>query len=351
MSKTDKRRGKYVKSDRINKGKRNSIYELASLFEKAYNAKVAEGLAKGTLFRYQHAHSLFIHFLEEKGIQADIRFINVDICREFVTFLLTERVKFDGHRFKPDTSKTEGVSPRYTNDLIKTLRTTFRTLQQDELVDANPFEGVKCVKQPEKLINVLTSSELKALLEAPDQRRYASFRDYVALITMIDTMARVSEILSLTVEDVDLNAKEVIFRSEITKTRRGRIVPIQPKTARLLKELIAEVKEFDSDYIFLANYGEPLNPNTFRRRLLSYANKAGINKRVHPHLIRHSTATMYLEGGGNLRYLQALLGHVDQRMTSKYTHLSKQSIADNHEQYSALNQVVGKLNKPRKVKR
>jgi integrase/recombinase XerD len=94
-----------------------------------------------------------------------------------------------------------------------------------------------------------------------------------------------------------------------------------------------------------------LQPNHFRKRLSQYAKQAGIKKHVHPHLIRHSTATMYLEGGGNLRYLQALLGHVDQRMTARYTHLSKQAIADNHEQYSALNQVIGSLNKPRKIKR
>jgi integrase/recombinase XerD len=158
-------------------------------------------------------------------------------------------------------------------------------------------------------------------------------------------------VLSLTVHDVDLNAKEVIFRSEITKTRRGRIVPIQARTARLIKELLAETKEFESEYVFLSNYGEQLTPDHFRKRLLKYAERVGIKKRVYPHLLRHTAATMYLEAGGNLRYLQAILGHVDQRMTSRYTHVSRISIAENHRQYSPLNQVVGKLNKPRKIKR
>lgn len=351
MAHSENRRGKVVKGERTIKGSRKSIYSLESLFDKAYNAKAAEGLADGTLYRYRNSHKLFLDYLDLVGVEKDVRNINLDICREFVTYLLNDRVKFDGHKYKPDTAKTEGVSPRYANDIIKTLRTSFRVLQTDGLVSENIFESVKTVKQPEKLINVLTAEELKALLAAPDQRQYSSFRDYVALICMIDTMARIGEVLTLTVHDVDLNAREVVFKSEITKTRRGRIVPIQPRTARLIKELLVEVAEFESEYIFLSNYGEPLQPNHFRKQLLKYAKKAGIKKRVHPHLVRHSTATLYLEGGGNLRYLQSLLGHVDQRMTARYTHLSRQSIADNHEQYSALNQVIGKLNKPRKIKR
>ena len=348
---SEKRRGKPVKTERTIKGARRLTNDIVAMFERAYLAKQSEGLAPATLHRYSHAHSLFIQFLDEKGIKRDIRYIDVDICREFSTWLLEKRIKHDGHKYKPGYIKTPGVSPRYANDIIKTLRTSFRVLMADGLVNENPFEKVKNVKQPQKLINVLTPEELKALLNAPDQRRYAEFRDYVAMVVMIDTMARVSEVLSLTVNDVDLEAKEVVFKSEVTKTRRGRIVPIQSKTARLLKELLVEVREFDSEYIFLSNYGEPLTPNNFRKRLLKYAEIAGIKKRVYPHLLRHSAATIYLESGGNLRYLQAILGHVDQRMTSRYTHLSKTSVADNHEQYSAINQIFDKLNKPRKIKR
>lgn len=351
MTHSEKRRGKTVKGSRTAKGMRKSWHALDVLFEKMYKAKAAEGLAPGSLYRYQNAHNLFLTYLETIGVKPDIREVDVELCRNFVTYLLEERTQFDGHKYKPDSAKVAGVSPRYANDIIKTMRTTFKVLIEDGIASENPFSDVKAVQQPEKLINVLTPSELKALIEAPDQRQYASFRDYVAILVMIDTMARVSEVLSLTINDIDLNVKEVVFRAEITKTRRGRIVPIQSRTARLLKELLAEVAEFESEYVFLANYGEPLQPNHFRKQLRKYAQQAGIKKRVHPHLIRHSAATIFLEGGGNLRYLQSLLGHADLRMTSKYTHLSRKSIAENHDQYSALNQVVGGLNKERKIKR
>lgn len=347
---SENRRGKRVKTDRTVKGSRKNIYSISALLEKAYHAKKAEGLAEGTLFRYKHSHELLTEFLSLNGSD-DIRDLSIDICREFVTWLLEERVRNDGHKYKPESEKTTGVSPRYTNDIIKTLKTSFGVLVTDELIQDNPFHKVKAVKQPEKLIEVLSVDELKRLLGAIDRREYASFRDYVVINVILDTLCRVGEILSLRVSDVDITRKEVVIQSQNTKTRKGRILPIQPRTARLISELIAEVSEFESDYIFLANYGEPLTTNNFRKRLLDHAKKAGIKKRVHPHLLRHTAATLYLEAGGNLRYLQALLGHTDQRMTSRYTHISRASIADNHNQYSPLNQVIGNLNKPRKTKR
>jgi integrase/recombinase XerD len=350
MAHSEKRRGKRVKSSHVKTHRKNQFH-LPTLFEKAYAIKSSEGLADATLYHYSHAQKVFVQFLELRKHSLDFRDLNVDTCREFSTWLLKERMRNDGHKYKPKSAKTKGISPRSVNDFIKTLRTSFGVLVEEGVIDLNPFESVKCVKQPEKLINVLASEELKALLGVMDRRNYAQFRDYVLVNVLIETMARISEVLSLTLADVNLSTKEIVIRPEATKTRVGRIIPIQQRTARLLKELIAEVEEFESDYVFLSNYGEPLQPNNFRKRLANYGKQAGISKHVHPHLIRHSAATIYLESGGNLRYLQSLLGHVDQRMTSRYTHLSRASVAENHEQFSALNQVIGKLNKPRKRKR
>ncbi|WP_409251798.1 tyrosine-type recombinase/integrase [Bacillus sp. SCS-153A] len=350
MAHSEKRRGKRVKQSTV-KTHRKNLFDLPTLFEKSYTIKKSEGLSESTLYRYRHAHKLFVQFLETNGHSQDFRELTVDNCRGFSTWLLNDRPRNEGHKYKPESSKTDGISPRSVNDIIKSLRTSFSVLVDDNVIDSNPFDSVKSVKQPQKLINTLTPDELKSLMMSLDKRSYPQFRDYVLITVLIETMARISEVLTLKLSDVDLSSKEIIFKSEITKTRVGRIVPIQQRTARLLKELIVEVEEFESEYVFLSNYGDPLTPNNFRKRLASYAKQVGIKKRVHPHLIRHSAATIYLESGGNLRYLQSLLGHVDQRMTSRYTHLSRASIAENREQFSALNEVMGKLNKPRKLKR
>ncbi|MFY0762123.1 site-specific integrase [Metabacillus dongyingensis] len=114
-------------------------------------------------------------------------------------------------------------------------------------------------------MEVLSVDELKRLLGAMDRRDYASFRDYVVVNVILDTLCRVGEILSLRLTDDDLSRKEVVIQAQNTKTRKGRILPIQPRTSRLISELMAEVSEFEGEYIFLANYGEPLTTNNFRK--------------------------------------------------------------------------------------
>ncbi|QOR66007.1 tyrosine-type recombinase/integrase [Cytobacillus suaedae] len=164
------------------------------------------------------------------------------------------------------------------------------------------------------------------MLAVPDQRKYADFRDYVIMTVLLDTLCRINEVLSLKKDDIDYTVLTISISPEIAKSRKGRVVPIQKRTARLIKELIAETDFFDSEYVFLANFGEKMHTNHFRKRLTKLAVEAGIKKKVYPHLLRYTGATMFLESGGDIRHLQIILGHADLRMTMKYTHLSSKSI-------------------------
>ncbi len=348
---SENRKGKRVKQARKGSSLRKSIYDLSVLFDKFYSAKTAEGLAPGSLDKYLRTWKYFAGYLTDNGIGADIRNIDIDLAREYIVWLLEDRVKFDGHRFKTDDCKTKGLSPRTVNDHIKSLRTWFNFLVAEGIAEYNPFENLKNVKQADADIDILNVEELKALLAAPDQRKYPDFRDYVVMHVLIDTMARINEVLTLSLRDVDFSDMTIVIRSKIAKSRKPRIIPIQKKTARLLKELIAEIGEFESEFIFLSNYGERLTTNHFRKQLNKFATIAGIKKNVHPHLFRHTGATMFLESGGDIRHLQMLLGHADLRMVTRYTHLTKQALIKQHNAYSPLNQVLGKLSKERKIKR
>ncbi|ADC48974.1 site-specific integrase [Alkalihalophilus pseudofirmus OF4] len=345
------RAGKSVKNERSGIEWRKSIYDLDALFEKYYDSKVAEGRAEGTLKSYRRVYGVFSEYLTNNDVQLDIRAIETDTVRGFVAWLLRERIRWDGHKHKPEYVQTKGLSPRSVNDHIKTLKTFFSFLVDEDLADFNPVSKVKKVRQIEKEIDVLTVDELKALMSVPYHRKYADFRDYVIMTFLLDTMCRINEVCTLRKRDIDFKDNTVHIRAEITKTRKGRHVPFQKRTARLLKELIKEVDVFDSEYIFLSNYGEQLEPNHFRSRLKGFAKKAGIERNVHPHLFRHTGATMFLEAGGDIRHLQLILGHADLRMTTRYTHVSGKSIAKQHEQYSPINGVIGKLNKERKILR
>ena len=110
-----------MKNTRTVSGKKKP-YSLELLAEKVKSAKKAKGLADGTIWLYQHAFNLLGEFLQSD----DVRKLNIDVCRDFATWLLNDRIKFDGHKYKKEADKTRGLSPRTANDVIKPLRTAFR---------------------------------------------------------------------------------------------------------------------------------------------------------------------------------------------------------------------------------
>lgn len=344
----DKRKGRRVKAER---SLNNSKYSLDYLFDHYYQARSAEGRAVNTLKTYQLNYRYFCEYLDMRGIPRDIRMINTQVGREYIIWLRNEKRKFSDKCMVPERVKTVGLRPKSINTRLKNLKTMFKFLVEDGVIDEDPFANVKPVEDIGRDIEVLTVDELRALLDAPNQRKYSDFRDYVVLNLLIDGMFRIDEALTLRKQDVDLEAGVVNLRREITKTRKPRVVPITKRTARLIRELIRETAEFGNDYIFLSNYGERLTPNHFRHQLKKYADRAGIKKRVHPHLLRHTGATLFLEEGGSERHLQVILGHADGRMTTHYTHLSDKNVKENHNENSPINVLISKQEKPRKILR
>ena len=343
----DKRTGKRVKQNRNEESEKDLSLDL--LFERFYHAKTAEGRAKGTLQQYRLNYGFFVEYLDGKGIDRNLGNIDSSLIRDYIVFMMKEKVRFDGHQFVPDHAKTVGLSKVTINTRLKTLRVFFQFLEDEGMIRSNPMKAVKNVKEEEEEIVILTVKELQALLNAPNQKRYADFRDYVLMNLLLDSFLRIKEALSLKISDVDLDTGMITVRGETAKNRKYRVVPIEKSTVRLLEELIRDNAGFDSEYIFLANYGERLESGQFRHRLKEHAEKAGISKRVHPHLFRHTGATLFLESGGDIRHLQMMLGHSDLRMVLRYTHLSKQSLKQQHEQFSPLNMVISKRNKERKM--
>lgn len=294
-------------------------FDLEEAFSRFIIAREAEGRSPRTIERDRTNFKTFLEYLDKRNLQRDIRLVTKELIRDYVVWMLHEKVRFEGHKYKSDDEKTVGLSPTTVNTRLKTLKVFFRFLKDEELIEHNPTEDVQNVRENETDIRILTPDEIRRLLEVPDRRSYAEFRDFVLMNLLLDSMIRINEALTLRQEDVSFVDNTITIRGVVSKNRRSRILPIQSRTAKLLKELIKEVEEFDSKYIFLANYGEPLTANHFRNRLRIYSKKAGLDFIVHPHLFRHTGATMFLENGGDVRYLQILLGHKDLRTVIRYT--------------------------------
>ncbi len=215
---------------------------------------------------------------------------------------------------------------------LSALRQFFRFLQQEEKLGANPVELLDSPRLPMKLPEVLSESEVEALLAAADPSTPLGLRDAALLEVLYATGLRVSELVGLTLKQVDLRRGVV---RPLGKGRKERLVPMVPQAVEKLRQYLKQgrprlIKESDSPFVFLNRRGGPLSRQGFWKILRNYARKANI-RQLSPHVLRHSFATHLLSRGANLRVLQLLLGHADLATTQIYTHLEAERLKAAHQ--------------------
>jgi integrase/recombinase XerD len=214
---------------------------------------------------------------------------------------------------------------------LSALRQFFRFLQQEEKLATNPVELLDSPRLPMKLPEVLSEKEVEALLAAADPSTPLGLRDAALLEVLYATGMRVSELVSLTLKQIDLRRGVV---RPLGKGRKERLVPMVTQAVEKLRRYLEEgrprlLKERHSPYVFLNSRGGRLTRQGFWKILRGYALKANV-RRLSPHVLRHSFATHLLSRGANLRVLQLLLGHADLATTQIYTHLEAERLKAAH---------------------
>ncbi|MDI6853548.1 MAG: site-specific tyrosine recombinase XerD [Deltaproteobacteria bacterium] len=225
-----------------------------------------------------------------------------------------------------------GLAPTSRARRLSALRQFFRFLQQEEKLAANPVELLDSPRLPMKLPEVLSESEVEALLAAADPSTPLGLRDAALLEVLYATGLRVSELVGLTLKQVDLRRGVV---RPLGKGRKERLVPMVPQAVEKLRRYLKEgrprlLKDKDSPFVFLNSRGGPLTRQGFWKILRNYARKANV-RQLSPHVLRHSFATHLLSRGANLRVLQLLLGHADLATTQIYTHLEAERLKAAHQ--------------------
>jgi integrase/recombinase XerD len=191
-------------------------------------------------------------------------------------------------------------------------------------LDSNPVTLISKPKKWDKLPAFLDFAEVEDLLNAPDASTHTGFRDKVMLETVYSSGVRVSELVSIKVNDLDM--KRGIFK--VTgKGSKQRLVPVYESLLETMETYLAVrrehfVKDADNGYLFLSRNGRPLDREYFWMAVKKYCEKAGITKHVSPHTLRHSFATHMLTNGADLRTIQMFLGHAALATTEIYTHVS-----------------------------
>lgn len=282
------------------------------LMDYLHYLKVERGLSENTINSYGIDLKLFLEYLRENEIPS-FKQVNKEVI---VNYMQSEK-----NNNKANSSILRSVS---------SLRKFFQYLAQEKIIEKDPMLLIDTPKKKQYLPQVLTKEEVEKLLRSPNTGQVLGLRDRAMLELMYATGLRISEIINLKLEDLHLTMGTL---QTLGKGHKERIVPVGDEAIKWVNRYLEEarpklLKQKRSNYLFLNFHGNNLTRQGVWKNLKAEVRKAGIQKNITPHTLRHSFATHILENGADLRIVQELLGHADISTTQIYTHLSNKQLAD-----------------------
>ena len=222
-----------------------------------------------------------------------------------------------------------GKSPATVTRSTASIKSFYAYLLQSGAIKANPAKSVAAMKVERKYPEILTNREVELFLEQPKCVDEKGFRDHAMLELLYATGIRVSELIGLNVEDVNLSAGFI----RCTSRGKERIVPLYHTAVKALEDYVRNIRpriiaDEEEHALFVNMNGERMSRQGFWKIIKYYQEKAEIDKDITPHTLRHSFAVHLLENGADLRSIQEMLGHADISSTQIYTHVVKKQLKD-----------------------
>jgi integrase/recombinase XerD len=278
---------------------------------------VEKGLADNTLSAYRGDLEYYNRFLEEQGVTRP-ELVRSSHIHSFVTQL-----------------RNEGLTAKSARRKVVAVRGFHRYLVASGHQGKNPAENIGPLQVPRNLPDVLSADQMDILLRQPDTSRHTGLRDRAMMEMTYAAGLRVSELLGLTMEDLN---REAGFLRVTGKGSKQRLTPVGKEALYWLERYITEarpqlLKGRLNAFLFPGRGGKGhITRQAFWLKIRSYAKSAGL-PHIHPHTFRHSFATHLLEGGADLRSVQILLGHANIVTTQIYTHVSREHLKQVHKKY------------------
>ena len=271
------------------------------------------GLSENTLAAYRNDLNGLAAWLALRGCDL------VEARREHVLDYLSERV-------------INGARPRTTARLLSSLRRFYRYLVREGRLSGDPTVRIDTPRIGRPLPDSLSEEEVEILLDAPAVSEALGLRDRAMLELLYACGLRVSELVNLTMEQVDLTQGVVRLMGKGSKER---LVPLGEEASDWLQRYITHGRPelaagVSAKPLFITRRGRAMTRQAFWYRLRYYAVKSGINKALSPHTLRHAFATHLLNHGADLRVVQMLLGHSDLSTTQIYTHVARERLKELH---------------------
>ncbi len=280
------------------------------MIERFINYLISErGLAKNTIESYLYDLNHLKEFLDNKKVK--INKVREEDLTSYIAYLYNA-----------------GYSPQTIMRHIATIRSFYKFLFNEGEIETNPAEVLETPKAFKMLPKYLTNEEVEKLLNIPDTTTPTGQRDRAMIELLYATGLRVSELLDLKMNNLNLEER---FLITFGKGSKERLVPFSKKACNFLIQYINNgrlklLKGKNSYYLFLNAKGNRLSRQGFWKILKNYGKKIGIEHKLSPHTLRHTFATHLLEHGADLRAVQMMLGHSDISTTQVYTHISNERL-------------------------
>ncbi|MCH2305105.1 MAG: site-specific tyrosine recombinase XerD [SAR202 cluster bacterium] len=276
--------------------------------------RVERGLSHNTITAYKHDIHCFVLFLNKKSFK-----VNWDkIKHDYISKYLFQIMK-------------DGLSDSTRARRLASLKTFFSFLLEANIINIDPTEDIKSPRNISKLPEVMSEDDINKLFDFVfSNKTKEGYRDFAMLELLYATGMRVSELVDLKLNDIDLNSQRIRCMGKGSKER---ILPIHENSKIVLDNYIHKYRpEFtklrNEKNLFLNRLGKKLSRQGFWFILKTYAVKLNLKNKLYPHVFRHSFATHLLHGGASLRHVQVLLGHASITTTQIYTHLTDDHLRD-----------------------
>lgn len=279
--------------------------------------EVERGLAQNTVLSYERDLKKFIDFLDKGGIK-DYKLVT---RQQIITYLLK--------------LQEEKMAPASVSRNLASIRSFFSYLSLENFLDQDPSSDLDSPKLSKKLPKVITIEEIEKLLNEPDLSDKFGIRDRAMLELLYGSGLRVSELITLELEDVNL---DLGFLQCEGKGSKERIVPLGKMAMDYIRRYLETsrpklVKNNLQRSLFVNFHGKPMTRQGFWKIIKKYGKQSGIQTEITPHTFRHSFATHLLDNGADLRSVQEMLGHADISTTQIYTHVTQKKLQKVHKKF------------------
>ena len=280
------------------------------------NISFKKGLSKNTILAYKSDLKIFLMWLDENKE----KFSNVDriIINNYLAYRLDN-----------------GASLSTIQRIITCIKSFYSFLFENNIIKYNPAQLIENPKKRRKLPTIITESEVMKLLDSPDVKTNKGLRDKCILELLYSSGLRISELLSIKINQI---SKEKKFLKIKGKGNKERLVPIGSSAMNLLIVYLdtyrSSIKNTNNiDILFINENGSIISRQACWEMIQKYASISLINKKISPHNLRHAFATHLLNNGADLRTVQMLLGHASLSTTQIYTHIAKERLVKFHQKY------------------